>query len=49
MVANNLVATAPSQFRMIIQKDAAAYEAKLNATYREPLYECRLAIARRNR
>lgn len=49
MVANNLVATAPSQFRMMIQKDAAAYEAKLNATYRESLYECRLAIAKRNR
>lgn len=49
MVVNNLMATAPSQFRVMIQKDAAAFETKLNATYRESLYECRLAIAKRNR
>lgn len=49
MVVNNLVAQAPKQFREMLQKDAAAFETKLKATYREPLYECRLAIAKRNR
>lgn len=49
MVVNNLVAQAPKQFREMLQKDAATFETKLKATYREPLYECRLAIAKRNR
>lgn len=49
MVVNNLVTQAPKQFREMLQKDAATFEAKLKATYREPLYECRLAIAKRNR
>lgn len=49
MVVNNLVTQAPKQFREMLQKDAATFETKLKASYREPLYECRLAIAKRNR
>lgn len=49
MVVNNLVSRAPRQFREMLQKDAATFETKLKASYREPLYECRLAIAKRNR
>lgn len=48
IVVNNLLKTSPAQYHNMIQKDAAAITAKLNETYREQIYECRLLSVKRN-